>query len=456
MPQDRPADVSMDLPVVAIVGRPNVGKSTLFNRILGKRASLVRDEPGVTRDRHYGRAEWSGWEFLLVDTGGFDPADESGVMAAVRRQVLAAIEEADVLLFLTDARQGPTPDDEEIVGLLRRTSKPVIWAVNKADGPELEAAATEFYALGADQVFPVAAASGRAVGDLLDGVVAGLARAGWTRDRSAARAEDTSRIRLAIVGRPNAGKSSLLNRLIGEERSVVHPEPGTTRDPVDVPLDTDEGRFLLVDTAGIRRRKYVKEALEHISALRALRVMERAHVVCLVCDASVGIGDLEARLAAQIWEAGRALLLVLNKWDLVAAREQQSKLQEQISFRLRHVPDVPLVRTSAKTGRGLSRILPAVTRLHERSGHRIATATLNRWLQAIAERQPPPTYHGRQVKLFYVTQPQVRPPTFVFFTNAPEGVPEAYRRFLANRLRGEFGLRGLPIRLLFRPRTPQE
>ncbi len=444
------------IPVVAIVGRPNVGKSTLFNRITGRRTSLVRNEPGVTRDRHYGRADWNGMDFLLIDTGGFDPVDEQGVMSAVRNQCLAAIEEADAIIFVLDVRQGLTGDDQTIADMLRRSDKPVLFAANKADSKDLEIHATEFYSLGAEEIFPVAAAQGRAVGDLLDALVDALRKApapGKNEPETQSIDEaGQGAIRIALIGRPNAGKSSLLNRLLGEDRAVVHHEPGTTRDPVDVRIERKQGTFVVVDTAGIRRRRVVTEALEHISAIRALKAMERAHVACLVCDASVGVADMEARLASQVWESGRGLVVVLNKWDLVKGQRARKEIEDQLERRLRFAAHAPVVRTSALTGKKVDEILTAAAAVNEQASRRIATGELNRWLEAVVDHQPPPTFRGKYVKFFYVTQPQTHPPTFIFFTNRPDGIPEPYRRFLSNQLRAAFGFDGTAIRVLFRGR----
>jgi len=461
-------------PIVALVGRPNVGKSTLFNRIVRRRVSIVHDQPGVTRDRHYAEADWAGWGFLLVDTGGFDPTDKQGVMAAVRGQCLAAIEEADVILFVADARQGLTPDDEQIADMLRRSDKPVVWAANKADSPMIEANVAEMYQLGVPEIHPIAASGGRGIGDLLDAVVDAVSKIpGATRldteatdalaeqgpdvisdqDEDEAKPTEQTPIRLALVGRPNAGKSSILNRLTGEDRSVVHNEPGTTRDPVDVQL-VHEGRpIVIVDTAGIRRRKYVKEALEHIGALQAIRAMQRAQVACLVCDATVGVTDQEARLASAIWDAGRALVIVINKWDLVLSNEQRAAIKEQLETKLRFASHCPIVRTSAKTGRGMKKILPAAIEVFGEAGRRIKTSELNQWLAATITKRPPAAFRGKHVKFYYITQPQTHPPTFILFSNYPQAVTAPYRRFLTNQLRDAFGFDGTAIRIFLKARS---
>jgi len=458
---------NMQQPIVALVGRPNVGKSTLFNRIVQRRVSIVHDEPGVTRDRHYSDADWVGWNFLLVDTGGFDPTDKEGVMAAVRGQCLAAIEEADVILFVADARQGLTPDDEQIANMLRRSAKPVVWAANKADSPAIEANIGEIYQLGVTKIHPISASAGRGIGDLLDAVAEAISKLpGATRldkqelDRLAEQVshqdeqdDDQSEVRLALVGRPNAGKSSILNRLTGQDRSVVHDQPGTTRDPVDVRLEHDGRPIVIVDTAGIRRRKYVKEALEHIGALQAIRAMQRAHVACLVCDTTVGVTDQEARLASAIWEAGRALVIVLNKWDLIRSDEKRSAIKEQIETKLRFASHCPIVRTSALTGRGIQRILPAALDVYQEAGRRIKTAELNQWLAQTLTKRPPASFRGKHVKFYYITQPQTHPPTFILFSNYPQSVTEPYRRFLANQLRDAFGFEGTAIRIFLRARS---
>jgi GTP-binding protein len=449
--------MSRDLPIVCIVGRPNVGKSTLFNRIAGRRLALVQDTPGVTRDRHYADVEWRDRSYVLVDTGGFDPLDEESVMAAVRGQCLAAIDEADVIIYLMDAREGLLPDDADIVRLLRRSGKPTVWAAGKVDTKNQEMLAHELYELGADRVFPVSGAHGTGVGDLLDALDERLPRreeedAEGEEEQGAegAGGEEARPVKLALIGRPNAGKSSLMNRLLGEERSVVHSEPGTTRDPVDVAFEVNGSPFVLVDTAGMRKRPRVIDQTEHLSVLHAIKAMERADVACLVCDGSLGIGEQEARLASLVERRGRGLVVVVNKWDLVREERERKHLDHQLRRRLRFVEHCPVVRISALTGKGVGRVIPTATRVYEEGRVRVPTSDLNRWLEESIARRSPPSFSGQPISFYYVTQPRVAPPTFVFFVNKPKGVQPPYRRFLANRLREAFGFEGTPLRLFFR------
>ncbi len=444
-------------PIVCIVGRPNVGKSTLFNRIIGKRSALVENTPGVTRDRHYASMEHTGRRMLLVDTGGFDPGDKDTIFSAVREQCHIAIEEADVIIHVVDARQGLTPDDEEIASLLRKSGKIVLRAANKVDSKELDVMAHEFFALGADKVFPVSASHGLGVADLLDEVIWEAERIGFFGAEEAGESlekkddSDQEPIRVALIGRPNAGKSSLMNRLLGEDRALVHDVPGTTRDPVDVVFSANGQEFILVDTAGIRRRKYVKEGMELVAVIHAVRAMERAHVVCLVCDAGLGITEQEARLGAMVQDKGRAVVVLLNKWDKVTDSTMAEKLQKELEHRLRFISHCPVLKVSALTGKNTSRIPGKVVEVFRKAHTRLATSEINRFLEEIVSRRPPPAFHGKHVRLYYMTQPQVNPPTFVVFVSHPKGITMPYRRYIINRIRETFGFDGTAIRLVVRP-----
>ena len=432
----------MSLPVVAIIGRPNVGKSTFFNRVLGTRRAVVHDRPGITRDRNAARAEWAGRTFLLVDTGGFLPAAAAGREAAVRRQAEAAIEVADVVLFLVDAHTGPTDLDAAIGNGLRRRGRPCLLVVNKVDKPE-DPVAHEFHRLGLGEPIPIAAEGGTGIGDLLDRVIALL---------PAAQEGEDERPRVAIVGRPNVGKSSLVNALLGEERVIVEPRPGTTLDAIDTPWRSSAGEFTLVDTAGIRRQAQFRDEAEYFATLRALQAIERADVVCLVIDAQQGFLRQEARLAHDALDAGRALLLLYNKWDLIEGKEERWKaLQTERARRYPTLTDLPALPVSAVTGAHLHRLPRAIAERMEQMTRAIPTARLNRWLAEVQRaRQVPSNRMGRAARLYYMTQSGKRPPEFTFFVNGPERLDEAYRRFLWTRFTDHFDFHGTPVRFRFR------
>jgi GTPase len=434
------------LPLVAIVGRPNVGKSTLFNRLIGKRQALVADEPGMTRDRHYGTAIYEERPFHLVDTGGFDP-EAVGMDALIRHQTELAIDEADVVLFLMDARAGLTGADETMLQLLRKGNRPLVCATNKMDGPKQQALIGEFYSLGVKEIFGISAEHALGMEGLIDAILDALPKSDDEKP------DEDERIKLALIGRPNAGKSALLNHLIGSERSIVSDIPGTTRDPVDVELDVECGKFQVIDTAGIRRKKRSGASLEKLAVLRALRAVGEADVACLVIDSHAGISAQDSRIANLTLEAGCGLVLVYNKSDLfdtqADARKQITQLaDDHLSF----VTFAPGVTISAISGKGVHRVLPTAARVHRSCSQRISTSEVNRWLGPIEEVQPPPAHNGRQVRLYYATQVKTRPPSFLFSTNDPDGIPSSYRRFLHNRLREAFKFEGAPLRLFFRKR----
>lgn len=434
------------LPLVAIVGRPNVGKSTLFNRLIGRRQALVADEPGMTRDRHYGTAEYENTPFHLVDTGGFDP-EAVGMDALIRHQTELAIDEADVVVFLMDARAGLTGADETMLQLLRKGSFPVICAANKMDGPKQQALIGEFYRLGGKDIYGVSAEHALGMEELIDAILAALPKS--EEDRPV----EDDRIRMALIGRPNAGKSALLNQLTGSERSIVSDIPGTTRDPVDVELETEAGKFKIIDTAGIRRKKRSGAPLEKLAVLRALRAVGEADVACLVVDSHAGISAMDSRIANLTLEAGCGLVLVYTKSDLFdSAAEAKKKITQLADDHLSFVTFAPSVTISSVTGKGCHRLLPTVARVHHSCGQRISTSEVNRWLGHIEATQPPPSHNGRLVRLYYATQVKTRPPSFLFSTNSPDGVPTSYRRFLHNRLREAYKFEGAPLRLFFRKR----
>mgnify|MGYP005853324527 CR=1 FL=1 len=459
------------LPIVAIVGRPNVGKSTLFNRLAGRRRALVDDHPGLTRDRIVEQVEVGDRRVLLVDTAGLEPlSDRDGagedLHAAAQAQARAAVGEADAVLFVVDGQAGLLPEDEAIAHELRRTSRPLVLVVNKLDAPRHEAAAGEFHRLGFAAVRPISAEHGRGAWDAFEELVAALppgAKREAEAERAgteAGRAEDEP-IRIALVGRPNVGKSSLANRLLGAERMVVSNVAGTTRDAIDLTVERPDGSYVLVDTAGLRRPGRRDRVGENPSALMALRAIERAEVALVVTDASEGFTEGDVQLAGLVRQRGCAAAVLVNKWDLANDDEQATRrVREAIRDRLRFAPDVPVLTVSARTGLRVARIFPLVRRLARAARLRIPTAELNRWLrEAVAAHEPTMAQRGprkRPLKFFYATQVAQRPPTFVLFCTEPAAVKESYRRYLENRLRERFELEGTPVRIQLRARRSKE
>lgn len=435
----------MAKPIVALVGRPNVGKSTLFNRITGERKAIVEDRPGVTRDRIYADAFWRDREFILVDTGGIEFEVEDEIARQVKKQARLALEEADVVVFLTDGREGLTPLDREVANLLRRTRKPVILAVNKVENFQ-KADIYDFYQLGLGDPIPISAAHGLNTGDLLDAVVANL-------PPKSGEEYDEEVIKIAVAGRPNVGKSSLVNAILGEERVIVSDIPGTTRDAVDTLFTRDGQSYVIIDTAGIRRRSKIEESTERFSVIRALRAIERADVVLLVLDAQEGVTEQDKRIAGYAHEKGRAIVIVVNKWDLVEKDDKTmlrytERIREELSF----MQYAPVVYVSALTGQRVPRILELVKYVAEQHVMRVATSTLNEVIREAVALNPPPAEGGHRLKILYATQTGVRPPTFVIFVNDPELVHFSYARYLENRIRSSFGFEGTPINLIFRQR----
>lgn len=448
------------LPVVAIVGRPNAGKSTLFNRLLRQQKAVVDNTPGVTRDRNFSEAQWDGIPFILVDTGGIEFRETDNISAQVQAQTLLAITEADFVIFLFDGREGLNPADADAVDLLRRNSKPTFFVVNKIDGDRQEASVADFSVLGLDPLFTISSAHGRGIGELMEAVTAAFPSSEEpTQDASGVDAESATKgpLRIAIVGRPNVGKSSLLNRLVGDERSIVDSTPGTTRDAVDSLTEWNGKPIVLVDTAGARRRARVHERIEHASVLIALRALERAEVGLLVIDAVEGMTDQDVRLARYAWDRGRGLILVVNKWDVVSAeKKNQARYVEELRHFFPITTSLPVVFLSALTGARISKLLPMVEQVAQAHARQIPTAQLNRAFQEWTTRTPPPSYHGRQPRIFYVTQVGIKPPCLAIFTSAPEGITPAYTRYLENQLREQFDLAGTPIKLSFRSRRKEE
>jgi GTP-binding protein len=446
------------LPVVAIVGRPNAGKSTLFNRLIRQRKAVVDDTPGVTRDRNFAPATWQNQPFLLVDTGGIDLTETTGVVGHVQEQTRLAITEADIVLFLFDGKEGVNPADAEAVDLLRRSRKPVFFAINKVDGEKQELASSEFFALGLNTLFPISAAHGRGVTDLLDAIVETFpheAEEAPVSDEENS-ADTQAPLQIAIIGRPNAGKSSLLNRLVGFERSIVDEVPGTTRDAIDSLIEWRGKQILLVDTAGARRRSRIHERIEQASVLIALKSLERAHIGLLVIDAVEGMADQDSRLAQYAWERGRGLILVVNKWDAVPAeKKNQGRYLSALHDFFPVTKPLPVLFVSARTGANINKILPTIERVAHAHSLQISTPILNRHLQEWTKRNPPPSYKGRQSRLFYATQVASNPPTIAIFTSAPEGIPTSHRRYLENQLRDTFDLQGTPVKLSLRARRKE-
>jgi len=443
------------LPIVAIVGRPNVGKSTLFNRYAGRRRALVDDTPGITRDQLVEEVEVGSRQILLVDTAGLDSDAESGIEAAVQGQARAALERADAILFVVDGRAGLLPQEADLARLLLRSERPVAVAVNKLDAPQHAALAGEFHGLGLEPVRAVSAEHGSGAWDLLEELVSQLpeAPAGL-----AAPAGEGTPLRVALAGRPNVGKSSLLNRLCGSERVVVSDVPGTTRDAIDIRVDGEAGSFVFVDTAGLRRPGRRVRTVERGSALMTVRALERAEVALVLMDAAEGFTDQDARVLSLARQRGCAAALLVNKWDQVEQADAgaRQRLLDEVDRRLRPYRDIPKLRISAKTGRGVGRVLALAARLGDAASLRIPTAELNRWLQdCVHSHEPAMAQRGsrkRPIKFFFATQTEARPPTLVLFCTDPRAVQPSYRRFLINRLRERFDLAGVPVRLRLRER----
>ena len=467
-------------PLVAIVGRPNVGKSTFFNRMLGERVAIVEELPGTTRDRLYGDTDWNGREFTLIDTGGLEfgsgiPVGQVGlngqpgdIMKNVRSQAELAIEEADVIVFMVDARSGITAADEEVADLLRRTQKPVILAANKADNAARRQDAVEFYSLGLGEPVTISSIQGTGTGDLLDVIVEALP----PEDEEAENVEDEDVVRVAIVGRPNVGKSSLLNSILGFERSIVSEVPGTTRDAIDTEIEFKDRKLILIDTAGIRRRGKVGPGVEKFSVLRSTRAIERCDVALLLIDSSEGLAAQDTHIAGEIQDQAKGVVVVVNKWDLAQAQRRAERegnfphpdeeIESAEAYRriiaegLKFIPYAPIVFASAKTGYHVKGLLETVLNVAEMRYMRVPTSRLNELVQEAVRRHNPPVTNNKALKIYYVTQTRVNPPTFVFFVNDPQAVHFSYERYLENRLREAFGFKGTAIRLFFRPRSKIE
>lgn len=433
-------------PIVAIVGRPNVGKSTLFNRLLGTRKAIVDDMPGVTRDRNYANVDRFDVPFTLIDTGGFEPVSQELLLQQMRTQSQLAMEEADVVIFLMDGRAGLTVADREVAAMLRQMKKPVFYVVNKVDGEKVEALSAEFYELGIDSFHTVSAAHNHGINDLMDEIIAVF-------PKDATTAEDDDLTRIAVVGRPNVGKSSLVNRLLGFERSVANPVAGTTRDSIDTYFTCNKKRYLLIDTAGIRRKGKVSLKIETYSVVDALRSIEKADVVLIVINAEEGVTEQDTKIAGYAYEAGKSCLFVVNKWDTVEKdNSSMGKFVEKIHMEFKYLAFAPIVFVSAKSGQRTGKIISEVDALMEQYSRRVSTADLNHVFKEAVESHHAPLSSGRRVKFYFATQVAIKPPSFVIFTNQPEGIHFSYERYLTNKIREAFGFTGITIKLMFRGR----
>ncbi len=434
-------------PIIAIIGRPNVGKSTLFNRLSEGKKAITIDEPGATRDRNYADSSWEGRSFTVIDTGGFEPISTEKILVQMREQTMLAIEEADIILFLMDGKDGLTPSDEEIAKLLRQVPKPVFYVVNKIDGPKHDALAYDFFRLGIEKLYTVSAEHGRGVDDLMMDVV----------DRfppAEAVEADEERIRIAVVGRPNVGKSSLINKILGYERTIVNPLPGTTRDAIDTPFEYQGKRYLLIDTAGIRRKSRISMTLEKYTVVEALKTLSRCDIALILIDAEDGVTDQDARIAGLACEKGVASILVVNKWDLIEKDNATVGLYvKKIQDALKFLTFAPIIFVSAETGQRVTRIFELIQEVHSQASRRIPTSELNDRIGAVLAANPPPRHANRPNKIFYFTQTSVRPPTFVFFVREPRALHFSYERFLSNQIREIFGFDKVPLRLIFRKKN---
>ncbi|MFE0622308.1 ribosome biogenesis GTPase Der [Priestia aryabhattai] len=435
----------MPKPIIAIVGRPNVGKSTIFNRIVGERVSIVEDIPGVTRDRIYSSGEWLNMDFNIIDTGGIDIGDEP-FLEQIKQQAEIAIDEADVIIFLVNGRDGITAADEEVAKILYKSKKPVVLAVNKVDNPDMRELIYDFYALGYGEPFPISGTHGLGLGDLLD-----EAAKHFPKEKDEDYGEDV--IKFSLIGRPNVGKSSLVNALLGEDRVIVSDLAGTTRDAIDTKFTKEDKEYVVIDTAGMRKRGKVYESTEKYSVLRALKAIERSDVVLIVLNAEEGIIEQDKKIAGYAQEAGKAVVIVVNKWDTVEKDEKtMKKFEENIREHFQFLTYAPIVFLSAKTKKRTHTLLPMIDLASESHAVRVETSILNDVIMDAVAMNPTPTHNGNRLKIYYTTQVAIKPPTFVVFVNDPELMHFSYKRFLENKLREAFGFEGTPIKIIARPR----
>lgn len=434
----------MAKPIVAIVGRPNVGKSTLFNKLVGKRISIVEDTPGVTRDRIYAEVEWLNYKFTLVDTGGIEPESEDIILKQMKRQAQIAIETADVILFMVDGKEGLTATDIEVAEMLRRVNKPVVLVVNKIDNLKLEDNKFEFYSLGLGEPITISAALSLGLGDMLDEIVK------FFKEKEADDEEEPL-IKVAIVGKPNVGKSSLLNRLTGEERAIVSDIPGTTRDAIDSLVEINGEKFLFIDTAGIRRKSKIKEEIEKYSVIRSLAAIDRADVCLIMIDATEGVTEQDEKIAGIAHEAGKGIVIVVNKWDLI---EKDDKTMNEYNNRIRtalsFMTYAPIIYISAKTGQRVTKLIELIKYVADQNAMRVKTGVLNEVISEAVMLRQPPVEKGKALKIYYATQVSTKPPTFAIFVNDEEIVHFSYDRYLENQIRQHFGFEGTPIRLVYK------
>jgi GTP-binding protein len=431
-------------PIIAIVGRPNVGKSTLFNRILGGRKAIVANEPGVTRDRNYAEVDWEGRVFTLIDTGGFEPISKDRIFIQMREQCHLAMDEADLILFVMDGKEGLAPSDREIADILRCQEKPVFYIVNKIDGPKHEEKAFEFYGLGVEPIYSISAEHRYGVDEMMDEVMRVLPSS--TEEKGEGDA-----IKVAVLGRPNVGKSSLINRLLGYKRVIIDEAPGTTRDVIDTLFEKNGRRYVLIDTAGIRRKSRISLRLEKYSVVEALRTIDRCHVAILMLDSKERATDQDARIGGLIHEKGRGCILIVNKWDLIEKDSQtMAEWEREVRRHLKFLHYAPILFMSALTGQRVKKVLEVIDHVAEQTKKRISTSHLNKYFGKWVESHPPPSHKNKRVKLNYITQVSIAPPTFVIYANIPEGIHFSYERYLVNQMRQIFGFEGVPIRLHFR------
>ena len=441
----------MSKPTVAIIGKPNVGKSTFFNYIVGKRISIVEDTPGVTRDRIYAETNWRGRDFTVIDTAGIEPKSEDIIISQMREQAQIAIEIADVIVFLTDIKQGITAADQEIAVMLKKSKKPIVLVCNKADNMSKDKNDIyEFYNLGIGEPYPVSAANALGIGDVLDAIYEKFPE----KDENE---ESDDRIKVAVIGKPNVGKSSLVNKIIGENRAIVSSIAGTTRDAIDTEYENQYGKYVLIDTAGIRRKSKVTESIEKFSIMRTLLAIERADVCLMLLDATEGVTDQDAKIAGEAHEAGKGIIIVVNKWDEYEKETGTlENYKKEIYNKLSYLSYAPIIFISAKTGQRVERLFPIINNVAEQNAKRIPTAVLNQVInEAIAIVQPP-TDKGRRLKILYGTQATTKPPTFVIFVNNKELFHFSYERYLVNQIRKEFGLEGTPVRIIVREKLEKE
>ncbi len=440
--------ISKTKPLVAIVGRPNVGKSSLFNRLIGWRKAIVEDIPGVTRDRIYAEAEWRGVEFELVDTGGFEPETDDIHLSLIRTQVRMAIEEADLIIFLLDGEAGVMPQDREISDMLRKSDKNIINVINKIDHQKHEIRAADFHSLGIDNFITISAVHGRNIDELLDTI---LERIHAVEDGRSDNGNDRQGIRVAVIGKPNVGKSTLINRVIGEERMLTSPLPGTTRDAVDTILDRKGKRYIFIDTAGIRRRSKITSSVERFSVMRAIKSIERTDIVLHMIDSQEGPTHQDARVSDLIKDKGKGCIILLNKWDLVPTDVSKIPgIQDIARAKLKATGFAPVMLVSALTGKNINKIFEKVDLVYDNLYRRLTTKVLNNLLKNITSINPPPLYGGREIKFYYISQPMSNPPTYVVFTNSIKGVPDSYAKYLENKFRDELPLEGVPVKFIFR------